>query len=627
MGAIEEVKQKLDIVEVISQYGVPLKKAGRTFKACCPFHPEKTPSFIVNPDRQSWHCFGACSTGGDAFAFVMRWEKIEFGQALRLLAERAGVALPERIQEERRDELSARLYQINEAAALYYHHLLRSSSPGEEARRYLEGRGIGSKTIEEWQLGYSRPGWDDLSQFLGNKGYNTEEMGATGLLVEREGRGGYDRFRHRLMFPIFDRQSRVTGFGARSLDDSLPKYLNSPQTALFDKSRALYGIHRAHAGIRKRGQAVIVEGYMDVLMAHQSGYENVVASLGTALTQGQVEQLRGLTKDLVLALDADAAGQEATLRGLALAQEATDRRMVYAPMRRGRGAIVRWEPEYAEIRIAVPEGGKDPDEILKKDPASWENVLGKARPVMDYLFDTVASRSDRRDSKGKRAIADTLLPRISEIKNQTVREHYLQKLSSLILVDEHVLLAEMKRSSSAPAKESEASAKPGPLRAATGDCEEDYCLSLLLRHPELRTLGLDLDLQFFGDTENRQIFEQWRQKQHPDAVWEALDDHLRPRLDSLMVPDPPDPASGRVGDFFDDCRAQLEQKRLKERIRQLGILLQEAEAGGEEGPDAEQAAQLKAEELALNARLMALYHARKSLRAGRKTATRRTAAD
>src|SRR3990170_2155781 len=170
MSVVEEIKQKLDIVEVISQYGVPLKKAGRTFKACCPFHPEKTPSFIVNPDRQSWHCFGACSMGGDAFAFVMRWEKIEFGQALRLLAERAGVTLPSRVQEERRDEPEARLYEMNEAAALYYHHLLRSSSSGEEARRYLDGRGIVSKTIEEWQLGYSRAGWEDLSHFLAKKG-------------------------------------------------------------------------------------------------------------------------------------------------------------------------------------------------------------------------------------------------------------------------------------------------------------------------------------------------------------------------------------------------------------------------------------------------------------------------
>src|SRR3990172_1811249 len=183
MSVVEEIKQKLDIVEVISQYGVPLKKAGRTFKACCPFHPEKTPSFIVNPDRQSWHCFGACSTGGDAFAFVMRWEKVEFGQALRLLAERAGVSIPDRLQEVNRDEPAGRLYEVNEAASLYYHHLLRSSNAGETARRYLEGRAISPKTTEEWQLGYSPPGWDDLFQYLNKKGYNVNYIAAAPLLV------------------------------------------------------------------------------------------------------------------------------------------------------------------------------------------------------------------------------------------------------------------------------------------------------------------------------------------------------------------------------------------------------------------------------------------------------------
>ena len=623
MSVIEEIKDKLDIVEVISQYGVPLKKAGRTFKACCPFHPEKTPSFIVNPDRQSWHCFGACSTGGDAFAFVMRWEKIEFGQALRLLAERAGVTLPERIQEVARDEPAARLYEMNEATALYYHHLLRSSTSGDEARRYLEGRGLHSKTIEEWQLGYSRPGWDDLSQFLSKKGYNVDEVAAAGLLVEKEGRGGYDRFRHRLMFPIFDRQGRVTAFGARALDDSVPKYLNSPQTALFDKSRALYGIHRAHTAIRKRDQAVIVEGYMDVLMAHQTGYDNVVASLGTALTQGQVEQLKGLTKNLVLALDADAAGEEATLRGLAVAQETMDKRIVYTPVRTGRTAVVRREEEFAEIRVAVPPVGKDPDEVLREDPALWEKAVSGARPVVDYLFDVVSSRLDLREARGKRAAAESLLPLIAEMKSPISRNSYLQKLARVTGISERELDEELTGIRKPDAKESRPLKSSSPAPRASADCEEDYCLSLLLRHPELRSHGLELALGFFSDTENRQIFQAWMERQGPDAVSDSLEDHLKPRLDSLMIPGHPDPGPGRLVEFFNDCRAQLEQKRLKENIRQLGILRQEAEAGGEDGPDLERVSALKAEELALNAQLMALYHARMSVRTGRKTSSRR----
>jgi len=619
MSVVEEIKQKLDIVEVISQYGVPLKKAGRTFKACCPFHPEKTPSFIVNPDRQSWHCFGACSTGGDAFAFVMRWEKVEFGQALRLLAERAGVSIPDRLQEQNRDEPAGRLYEVNEAASLYYHHLLRSSNAGETARRYLEGRAISPKTTEEWQLGYSPPGWDDLFQYLNKKGYNVDDMAAAGVLVEKEGKGGYDRFRHRLVFPIFNRQGRVIGFGARALDDSHPKYLNSPQTALFDKSRALYGIHRAHGAIRKLDQAVIVEGYMDVLMAHQSGYDNVVASLGTALTQGQVEQFRGLTKNLILALDADAAGQEATLRGLAVAQETMERRVVYAPARSGRTAVVRREEEYAEIKIAVPAVGKDPDEVLREDPALWDKALAEARPVVDYLLGVVSSRTDRSGPRGKRAMVESILPFIAEIKSPVSRESYIGRLAGITGVSEKDLgneLAALMR----PAVKDTRPVKSQPQASGpSGDCEEDYCLSLLLRHPDLRPHGLDLNAEFFSDSENRQIYQTWIDRQDADQVCESVGEHLKPRLDSLMIPGHPDPEPGRLVAFFEDCRAQLEQKRLKEQIRQLGILQQEAEMGGEQGPDRELASQLEAEELALNARLMASYRARTSLRAGRKS--------
>ncbi|MDP2726679.1 MAG: toprim domain-containing protein, partial [Dehalococcoidia bacterium] len=368
---------------------------------------------------------------------------------------------------------------------------------------------------------------------MGKKGYNIDGMVAVGLMVERDGGGGYDRFRHRLMFPIFDRQGRVTGFGARALDDSQPKYLNSPQTALFDKSRALYGIHQAHSAIRKHDRAVIVEGYMDALMAHQTGYDNVVASLGTALTQGQVEQLKGLTKNLVLALDADAAGEEATLRGLAVAQETMDRRVVYAPVRMGRTAIVRREEEYAEIRIAVPPVGKDPDEVLRQEPALWEKALAEARPVIDYLFDVVSSRADLREARGKRAVADSLLPFIAEIKSGSVRDHYLQKLARLIQVDEKTLLGDMRREKRPAGKEAKPLAAAESPRMATTDRTEDYCLSLLLRHPELRAQGQELTFDFFSDTENRQVFQVWIAGGGPDEILEELDDNLRPRFEAL----------------------------------------------------------------------------------------------
>ncbi|MDO8692284.1 MAG: DNA primase [Dehalococcoidia bacterium] len=623
MSAIEEIKGKLDIVDLVSQYGVSLKKAGRTFKACCPFHPEKTPSFIVNPDRQTWHCFGACATGGDIFAFVMKWEKVEFGQALIVLADKTAVVLPARTPEAQQDP-NLRLYQMNEAASHYFHHLLRQSEAGEEARRYLEKRSISPKTVDDWQLGFSSPGWDDLSLYMGGKGYNNEDMVGAGLLVEKEGRGCYDRFRRRLMFPIFDKQGRVTGFGARALDDSMPKYLNSPQTDIFDKSRAVYGIHRAHGAIRKQDQAVIVEGYMDALMAHQKGYENTVASLGTALTQGQVEQLKSLTGNLVLALDTDAAGEEATLRGLAVAQETMERRVVYAPMRAGRTAIVRREEEYAEIRIATPPVGKDPDEVLRLDPTLWEKALSEARPVMDYLFDVVASRSDRRDPRGKRAIVESMLPFIGEIKNPITRNSYIERLARVSGVTEVDLGNQLSALLRPAVRDARPVAISAQAQRVSPDCIEDYCLSLLLRNPTLRTQGAELAPDFFSDSENRQIFQAWVEEGNPDELWSRLNDHLRPRLDALLMPEGPEPGRDQMVGVFRDCRARLEERRLKERIRLLGALAQDAETGGDEGPDPERASELRQEELTLNDLLMASYRTRMSSKPGRRGAVHRT---
>ena len=315
MNSIEDIKQRLDIVQLVSEY-VNLQKSGRNFKALCPFHTEKSPSFFVFPEQQSWHCFGACGTGGDIFSFIMKKEGLDFGQALHLLAEKAGVALiaasspQKQVDDKKRDRLS----EINEAAAEYYHHLLLNTSAGKMARDYTIERGLSPQTIDNFQLGFSPEGWETIRQYLISKGYEERELIAAGLLVEREGGGNYDRFRNRLMFPIRDMQGKLVGFGARALDDSLPKYLNSPQTLIFDKSNILYGIDHAKKAIRQDNLAIITEGYMDVLTAHQHSWENVVASMGTAVTDRQLAILKKLTRNLILALDADTAGEEAISR-------------------------------------------------------------------------------------------------------------------------------------------------------------------------------------------------------------------------------------------------------------------------------------------------------------------------
>ncbi|MGB9879380.1 MAG: DNA primase, partial [Anaerolineae bacterium] len=370
MGVIDEIKERLDIVDVISSY-VPLKKAGRNYKALCPFHSEKTPSFVVFPDTQSWHCFGACNTGGDIFTFIMRRENMEFGEALRLLAERAGVSLePHREGEEIAGKLIERLRTINSLAAEYFHYLLLNSPEGARARDYLGKRGISEQTREAFQLGYARDEWQALGQYLTSKGYSWSDLLEAGLVLERKEGGYYDRFRGRLIFPIRDVRGHIVGFGARALDDAQPKYLNSPQTPLFDKSSILYGIDQAKNAIREQGFVVIVEGYMDVLMAHQHGRKNVVASMGTALTEKQVRVIKKLTKKLVLALDADAAGDQATIRGLEVAKEALDRRAVPVPTWRG---LIRYEDQLdAEIRVAMLPPGQDPDEVIKENAANWD---------------------------------------------------------------------------------------------------------------------------------------------------------------------------------------------------------------------------------------------------------------
>ncbi|HEY73791.1 MAG TPA: DNA primase, partial [Thermoflexia bacterium] len=320
MSVVDEIKERLDIVEVISSY-TPLKKSGRNYKALCPFHSEKTPSFVVFPESQHWHCFGACAEGGDLFSFVMKHEGWDFRTALEELARRAGVELRPRTPAQVKEEEEAdRLRELLTTAARYYNHLLQHASEAKAARAYIARRSLDDETVERFRLGYSLPGWNRSRDYLTEQGYTIEELVKAGLLVRKETGSTYDRFRERLMIPIRDAQGRVIGFGARTLDpEGVPKYLNSPQTPLFDKSRTLFGLDLARKTIRRKDQVVIVEGYMDVMQAQQAGFANVVAQMGTALTEPQLRQLQRYTKRLVLALDPDAAGVQATLRGVEVA--------------------------------------------------------------------------------------------------------------------------------------------------------------------------------------------------------------------------------------------------------------------------------------------------------------------
>lgn len=579
MSAIDEVKSRIDIVDVIGEY-VTLQRSGRNFRANCPFHNERTPSFFVSPERQTWHCFGACATGGDVFNFVMRREGIEFGEALRMLALRAGVVLADR-WEPQEDERRQRLLQASEAAAAYFHNALLHSQAGEAARSYLTSRGLDIETIEAFQLGYSPDSWDALKSHLAERAFGEEELVQSGLLVESD-RGGYDRFRGRLMFPIHDERGRVVGFGARLLESAPAsatgapgaKYLNTPQTTLFDKSRVLYALHKAKDAIRRERSVIVVEGYMDAIAAHQHGQANVVASMGTALTERQIRMLERLKSKIMLAMDADAAGIEATLRAL---QEAGAAGAIRAVPASAHPAALD-EDEFSEraqewsrdalkraaITIyVVPLSGKDPDEMIRVDRTAWDTAVAGAKPFTDHVFETVAGRKDLSQPGQRAELLQELLPVVRLIEEPVYRAHYVQRLARLAQVAEDVLRSELrKRPATMPRGDRGMTSEPVDAVRLRGEPGEEFCLALLLRSPELRAEGMDLSPELFLLEEHRAVFRAWREAPEVESIRQAIPQELHPQLARIMERDLPALERTQLHDALRDCVARIEFRRL-----------------------------------------------------------------
>jgi len=535
MNTVDDVKQKLDIVDVVSQY-VKLQKSGRNFKAACPFHSEKTASFFVFPEKQSWHCFGACGTGGDVFSFVMKKEGLDFSQALHLLAEKAGVTLTHQSQQNVKEEHEKheRLFKINEVAAEYFHYQLLHSDSGEVARQYATKRGLTPKTIDSFQLGYSLDSWDDLSGHLMKSNYKEEEILAAGLIVLRDKGGFYDRFRNRLMFPIRDIKSRVVGFGGRALDDSLPKYLNSPQTAIFDKSSIIYAIDRAQPAIRQKDAVVITEGYMDTITAHEFGFDNTVASMGTALTEKQISTLRKLTKNIIFALDSDSAGREATSRSTPTIYEQipyenwmpwTDRNLF--------SELVKHEIQFVEI-----SGGKDPDEIIRKSPEQWAKLLATSQSIIDFTLKKEIDTINPDDARDKSAVVSKLVAILSRIDDPVRRAHYVRKLSKLLNIDERSVQIALINSQTQEKKHKNARGtkviKNYADQTASSRYIEDYCLALLINFPDLKNIGGDIDIKYFEHSENKDILLRWQSEPSTEAITQNLDPAIHEYLSHLL---------------------------------------------------------------------------------------------
>ncbi len=440
MSVTDEIKSRLDIVEVVSDY-LPLRKSGTSYTGFCPFHPNsRTPAFVVFPNSQSWRCFGACAEGGDVFSFLMKKEGWDFKEALSRLAQRTGVEL--KPLEAANKEVKAkedRLADLLLASADYFHQLLLYAPQAEGARRYVAERGLTDETVSLFKIGFALDSWDACRNHFNSQGYMDEELIEAGLLTHNEEKGNrYDRFRNRLMIPIRNVNETVAGFGARTLDpDGLPKYLNSPQTLLFDKSHLLFGLDLAKRHIREAHQVVIVEGYMDVMQGWQAGFHNVVAQMGTALTESQLRLVKRYTKRFILALDADAAGVQATMRSLEVARNTLDRETDIRFDARG---LVRYEGRLqADIRVATLPEGYDPDKLIRSDPGRWTSLVSQAKPLVAYVIDLVTQDLDLGDAKAKTATASQVLPLINDVVDPIEREHYRQLLARRLKVDERVL--------------------------------------------------------------------------------------------------------------------------------------------------------------------------------------------
>ncbi len=614
MTAIDEIKSKIDIVDLVSEAGVKLRHAGRNYTGFCPFHENKhTPAFVVWPETGTWRCFGACNEGGDIFKFVMKKEGIDFKEALQKLAARAGVIL-EAYQREtpEQKEVYDHLRKLLEEAVIFYRgHLLQN----KEVLNYLtEQRKLTHQTIETFGLGYAPDAWDAALKHFTARGYSEQDLIETGLLTVRESDEGdatrnpqhatriYDRFRHRIMIPIRDENGKMSGFGARVMDpNDIPKFLNSPETPIFSKGRLLYGLDRARKPIRAADQAVIVEGYLDVIALHQAGYENVVSPMGTALTEDQLRLLKRFTRKIVLALDPDTAGQKAVLRGLEAARLAMDKEGELAFDARG---LLRNEARLqADLRVASLPEGLDPDEIVARDKEEWKRLVDDAKPIVEHVMVSLAEGRNLNDRRVVNEIANQVLPLIRDLPMPADREFFTQRLARFLKVDERAFIgaqAQGPRGRRARPRTDDRAAEPKVEAAfVVGSSRkvELNCLAILFRKPEL-LYRLDrlleqahlapLSPEDFEYTDHqmllrvvRQSLEQVEADHHPFVVM-----HLPESLEELVhqlqaVAEGPEPLDDRLLEELQRSIIKLRKSRLNESLNQLRFLQEEAQQQGD----------------------------------------------
>jgi len=559
MDQIEEVRQKIDLVQLISET-VPLKKAGRNFKACCPFHGEKTPSFMVSPERQIWKCFG-CQKGGDAFGFVMETERVEFGEALRILAKKAGITLLNYRPSPGEGEKD-KLYQINHLASEFFHYLLLNHSIGKKALTYILERGIKRESLEIFKIGYSPPMWDGLQKYLvGKKGYAPKDLESAGLIIASthnlSPNSYYDRFRDRLMFPLIDHRGNICGFSGRVLDPTIKeaKYVNTPETLIYHKSELLYPLQITKEDIKKENSAVVVEGELDAISAFQIGIRNVVAIKGSALTEMQVRLLKRFCENLLLSLDADAAGDMAARRGIEIADNLG-----------------------FNLKVVTLEKYKDPDETAQKEPDYLRERISQGINIYDFYLDSAFKRFRGKTPEEKKKIGQELVPIFSKIQDEIVKDLYLKKLADKLGVNEEAIIFQIEKMKQNISKIPVSFVAKNDLNVKTRlEVLEDYYLSLLFQAKKPQLLQdqkerdllqgaanlkiVDLLSRYFGD----------HKKFSSQFFFKILPPELQETFNRLYLIDFGERIEDEqwVAKEITQTRAQLETLKVKEELKSL----------------------------------------------------------
>ncbi|MCY3801027.1 MAG: DNA primase [Chloroflexi bacterium] len=577
MTAVDSIKERITAAEVIGRR-VTLAKSGRYLKGLCPFHSEKTPSFFVFPDTNTFKCFG-CGEGGDVFTFVMKTEGMEFPEALRQLADEAGVELPAR-RESGASEIKE-IVQANVAATSYFREVLLDQPVGNKARDYVERRGLSDTVMEKFQVGYAPAGWDNCTAHLLQVGISPDTLLKAGLSKQGD-YALYDSFRDRLIFPIWNGRGDIVGFGGRTLGDDPAKYLNTARTAAFDKSAVLYGLNHARAAIRSRKTAVVVEGYMDAVTAHQFGFNNVVAAMGTSVTPAQLGLLRSSAERLIMCLDADAAGAAATRRGLEMmsAEDANEQTMAIE------GLVQHQSRFQTDVLVATLPAGTDPDDIIRRDRSDWKRALSQAAPLAEHLFRSATDELDLSTLKGRSQALETLAPIIRRIDDPAVQSLYVNRLSRLLRIPEEDIRSRLRRRTRRSARR-----QPSPTQPTAPELDE-YLLARGLSNPRyLGQILTELHDEDFRNSENR-LLAQFLSKLESAAPAVGVDDErevlepaLLERLESAeklchRLP----PLDGEA--LYSEMRSvalRLRRDRLRAENKRIQVLLSEEGVGAAVG--------------------------------------------